>query len=277
MQKFAPDFIGIGTSYAGLGKVAGWLAEHPEIANHIQPGNFFNTNAYEKKGHTWYKEKVCDERGGITGDCTPGYMTDPTVAEKIATNYPTTKLFVILRHPIYRALAEYTARRDFDARALRSDAATYISHEPSLQRFGFYGAQLEPYFSYYSPIQLYVIFYEDLANSPLTELAKLYEFLGVNPNFIPRDLKPFAPAPEEPKRRSLLKKLIQFGPRLYKKITTKPVQPIFVSDSTLQPLLAPEAWEALRIMYTPDLRILSNLLNRDMAAFWRLDDNPNEI
>lgn len=278
MRKKYPQFIGIGASYSGMGIVATLLAAHPAVADSIPNLNFFNTDAYEKKGLIWYDSQfaiVTNKK--IMGECSVGYLTSPKTVERIARDFPDAKLFAVLRHPIDRAIAEYTQRKATPRGSHYRSCAEYLMTVPNAQLAGLYGSALERYFSYYSSLQVYVIIYDDFVREPLKTIQSLYAYLEVDSTFIPAALLQFAPPSEPPKRRGFISRVIRFPFWLVratyrlikKKIKSKPAafQVAFKpSDYFSRAELAP-----FNALYVKDAELLSNLVHRDMVAEWYAD------
>ncbi|MCU0678076.1 MAG: sulfotransferase [Candidatus Pacebacteria bacterium] len=270
-----PSFIGIGAPHAGLGQVVTWLSEHEDVADSIPACNFFNTTAYEKKGLAWYEERL---RSGVkhlgqkTGDCTPGYLTTPGVAERIVSHYADSQLFVIVRHPLRRALAEYEVHRKLDVHAATMSAAEYLTKFDTLQRYSRYAEYLDEYFGYYSPVGLQVLVYEEIAAAPLEAIQRLYHYIGVDKNVIPKSLRQFAPPPEPPKNPGLIKRSIMKGKATYKKLTVKPVGPVFGLEPQVEMMLSPAEQALFTKAFIAPTERLSHLMGRDMVAFWELDN-----
>lgn len=191
LRQNGPTFIGIGAAHAGLSTVAGWLAEHPEIADRVPALHFFSTDSYEKKGLLWYEAQLQSTRekpNFLTGECTAQYLYDSDTPARIVSDYPDTKLFVLLRHPVDRMVAEYVSCKSTDRTALEHSFVTYLSQHPALFTRSQYATALAPYFAYYSPRQLLVLHYEEIVLQPLAMLERLYHFLGVEKTFVPKAL-----------------------------------------------------------------------------------------
>lgn len=270
MKKFSPDIIGIGASYAGLGAVSELLAAHPAVADTLPVLNFFNTTAYTKKGLAWYEATLKQDvkAGLMIGECSPGYLVTPGTAERIVSAYPTAKLFVVLRHPLARAVAAYAATLG-EQRPRPGACAEYLSVHDELQRQSYYGAWLAEYFAYYTSLNLHIILYEDLEREPLKTIQGLYRFLEIDHEYIPKRLKAFAPPPDEPKHRSLLSKLIHFFVLLYKRATDKPAVPV-VAPFNVAHYLSNEEQMLFEAGFVPDATILSEFMHQNMVATWDL-------
>lgn len=272
MQTHHPSFIGIGASFSGLKVVTNCLATHPEISSTILAHNFFSTDLFAKKSLAWYETQLAGSKKGLqSGDCSPGYLVTPGTAEKIVTSYPDTKLFVVVRNPIDRAIAQYEQARATGKIGRNIPCTRFITALPSAQTDGFYGQHLHEYFIYYSPLQLHIIIYEELVENPLKVVQTLYEFLDIDPHFIPKQLAMYAPPPEEPKHPSRLYRLRHGLARLIKHYMKKPPLAVFAPAYQKLNYFTPAELQVFTAACAVDARHLTNLLHRDMTAFWDLE------
>ncbi len=272
-SRQGPAFIGIGAPHTGLGGIATWLSEHESVVDHIPACNFFNTDLYEKRGLDWYEARLrstARRPGQLMGDISPGYLAAPEAATRIVDAYPDAKLFVVVRHPLRRAIAAYLANREIDTTIARMNAAEYLTHYQAEQRQSSYALHLEQYFAFYSPVTLKVIIYEELANSPLTVMQDLYAYIDINKDAIPKGLKHFAPPPDPPKNPGLIKRSIMKGKAVYKKLTERPIGPVFPVDPDLDAYLSPEEKALFLKAFVAPTTQLSHLMGRDMVAYWDL-------
>jgi Sulfotransferase family len=271
MRKFSPAFIGIGTSYAGLGELMAWLGAHPQVSSHIPSTHYFATRAYSK-GASWYQTALSTHQKPqqLVGEASASYLHSADVPARIAHDCPDTKLIVVLRHPIRRMLAEYDALTRIDAKAQTLSAAAYIAAHTPLQTESLYADALERYFAYYSALDCRVVFYEELANSPLETMHSIYDFLAVDADFVPKALKHLAPPPEEPKHPSLLYRGRTTLYSVYQRLFVKPKPRLFPVDDAFDHLLTPQEWEVFAQFFATDADKLSRLLNRNMKAYWSL-------
>ncbi len=273
MQRNTPDFIGIGAPQAGLSVVTRLLACHPAIVDQIPALQFFNTDAYESKGVGWYEDTLPKKAPGtLTGECCPSYMTTPGVAERIVREYPDTKIFVIVRNPIERAIVQYEYAKAKRQVSSQISCARYLATVPRAQTDGFYGQHLREYFAYYSSLQIMVIVYDELVENPLKVMQALYAFLEVDSNFIPKTLAAYAPPPDEPINPSKLKRLIMFIKKKIKHLTEKPPQPVFPPPYVIEKYFSPEELAPFKRAFAIDAHPLSNFMHRNMGAFWNLED-----
>ena len=271
MQRHDPQFIGIGAEHAGLGIVVRLLTAHPGISDTIPALNFFNTDAFEQKGTDWYESHFLKEAPAeLQGESSPGYLKSSGVASRIVSLYPDTKLFVIVRNPLERAIAQYQHACMTKKISKQISCARYLTTYPNAQTAGFYGKHLHDFFAYYSSLQLHVIVYEDFVSDPLKVMQALYGFLEVDTNFIPKALAHYAPPPDEPKHRGRISRLIHVCIGLIKKIKRRTVIPITPPAIVVGEYLSPSEIITFKRAFAVDSTHLTNLLHRDMPVFWDL-------
>ncbi len=273
MQRNTPDFIGIGAQHAGLGMVTKLLASHPAVVDSIPATHFFSTDAYDTKGTAWYETTLpVKARGILTGECSPTYLTSSGVAERIVRDYPDTKIFVIVRNPIERAVVQYEYAKSKRQVSSQISCARYLATVPKAQTDGFYGQHLREYFAYYSSLQLHVIIYDELYENPLKVMQTLYAFLEIDTTFIPKALSAYAPPPDEPINPGKIKRMVMFIKRRIKKLTEKPPQPVFPIPYQIETYFTQEELAPFKRVFRTDAEPLSNFMHRDMGSFWKLDE-----
>jgi hypothetical protein len=96
---------------------------------------------------------------------------------------------------------------------------------------GLYCEQVKRFVDQFGPRQVHVIFFEEFIKNPLEHVRKTFEFLEVDPSFIPQIKVHNPSSPEYP-----------------------------AYDQPLRTRLANQ--------YSPDIRQLEQLLNRDLTRLW---------
>lgn len=272
-MRQGPAFIGIGASHAGLSQVTKWLSEHEAVADTIPAENFFNTEAFTKKSLDWYEGRIgCGQqnKGRLCGDVTSGYLVNKDVPKRIATSYSDTKLFLIVRHPLKRALRAYIANQALDKSASSLSAAAYLAKETAIQMESCYADHLAYYYEYYAPVNLHIIVYEDLVEDPIKTMQSLYTYLEIDPQVIPKGLKHLAPPPEPPKNPGLIKRTRMRIHKFYKRLRERPVGPLFPPEPDMERLLSAEEIQLFVASMRPATDRLSHMVGRDMLSFWDL-------
>jgi tetratricopeptide (TPR) repeat protein len=106
-KKQGPDFIIIGAEKCGTSSLYYYLSYHPQVLlPHKKELDFFWRH-YER-GINWYLANfptITDRSDFITGEATPNYLRFIIAAQRIKQHFPKTKLIVLLRNPIDRAIS----------------------------------------------------------------------------------------------------------------------------------------------------------------------------
>lgn len=208
MKKRKPDFIIVGAMKSATTDIANQLSSHSEIA--MAPGepSFFSRDDIYENGEEWYLEQLnlyVNEETRLVGEKTPGYSNRHTLsAERIHQMYPEVKLIWILRNPVDRAYSHFLHALKLSREGKRFESA--IEEELKGNRplkSGYiersrYDLQVEHYLKYFPIESMYFMIFEDYKKDPISELDKLFKFLGVsgqnfqlqtkrsNPTIIPR-------------------------------------------------------------------------------------------
>jgi len=193
-DKFQIDFLGIGAPKAGTTWLGKCLEEHPQICFPSEKEiNFFNKNDFYyikkkfvnyNKGFNWYKKffNNCSQ-GQISGEFSVTYLYDKEAPKLIYKHNPNVKIIIILRNPTDFFYSHYVH-------------AKYVYDLPSINKlidsefikYGFYSSYIRNYFKIFARDQILILLYDELAKNPKNLLKKVYNFLNVNDNFIPRSL-----------------------------------------------------------------------------------------
>jgi hypothetical protein len=178
----APDFIGVGAQRSGTTWWYQLIASHPEVdgAAEMKEVQFFLPywgTTLEPADVARYTRYFPRSPGHIAGEWSPGYMSHFWIPSLLARVAPSAKLLVQLRDPIERYRS---------ALVLQSETAPLrFSGASTAFRLGCYGSQLDHLFRYFPPGQVLVLQHEQCKLDPQRELARTYEFLGIDPTFVP--------------------------------------------------------------------------------------------
>ncbi len=178
------DFIGIGAQKSGTSWAYTCLYEHPQICAPIKEIHFFSRPRFEK-GKAWYESHFnkC-EQGKLRGEFSTSYLYSVEAAERIHDYYPNAKVIAILRNPIDRAYSQY--RNAIKAGEIKETETfeSYYGHEESVLAQGRYAEQLKRYYALFPKEQILVLIYEDIRKDPVAFMRRIYEFLGIDTNFV---------------------------------------------------------------------------------------------
>jgi hypothetical protein len=198
-----PDFVGVGVQKGGTTWWSRAVFAHPDILSPVRKELRFFQHHWDEEFterrvveyHRYFPRpdggmatggKLTEDMvtgGKITGEWTPNYMFDPWTAGRLHRAAPDARLLVILRDPVARLLS-----------GLRDTAYHYYGDpHPRLVseaiEFGRYGDQLQRLAANFPRSQILVLQLERCIQDPERELARTYEFIGVDPGFLPSDLR----------------------------------------------------------------------------------------
>jgi glycosyltransferase involved in cell wall biosynthesis len=183
-----PDFVGIGAQRAGTSWWYQLISQHPEV--HVNPSVPKEVHFFDRfEERPWARESVADEyaalfprpRTKIVGEWTPEYMVWPWCAPMLAeAGVP--KLIVILRDPVERFWAGWSFSVRRGAPAVSTIAGDAFHR-------GLYARQMAWILEHYGRDQVLVLQYERCVADPLAELERTFEFLGIDPSFVPDNVR----------------------------------------------------------------------------------------
>lgn len=183
-----PDYIGIGVQKAGTSWWNRLIMDHPHAHTHAsvhKERHFFARFGAEQFGpgditdyHRWFPRLP----GTITGEWTPDYFYYPWVPSLMAQAAPDARLLLILRDPVERF-------RSGMAHQIRNGADHVGSIQTEAIGRSLYADALRRWQSWFPPDQMLILQYEVCAEEPETQLQRTYEFLGLQPDFRPPDLR----------------------------------------------------------------------------------------
>ncbi len=188
-MSWSPNFIGIGAEKSATTWAWTILDEHPSVRM-SQPKelNFFNLDEHFVRGESWYRQHFSTD-AQCSGEISPLYMDDPRVAERIRSIYPDSKILVMLRNPFDRAMSHLF----HDASVHYGKVATLVSEQlqelanrdDKYIRRSRYHEALAPFFEVFPANQIGVFYFDEVKSDGLNLAQRLYEFAGVDTNFVP--------------------------------------------------------------------------------------------
>ena len=208
-----PNFLIIGAAKSGTSSLYMFLMQHPEIyMSPTKEPHFFSFDNESKMTQgpgDPIHEAITDfdayqaQFDGVTnekaiGEASTSYLYRPEAPGRIHAILPDVKLIAILRDPADRAFSAYmhvvrdkreTAKNFAEALSLE-ETRKAAGWEPiwHFTSVGHYYEQLQRYYELFTPEQIRVYLFEDLINNHAESLANIYDFLGVDPGFVPGSL-----------------------------------------------------------------------------------------
>lgn len=187
-----PDLLVIGTQKAGTTWLMRKLGAHPGVFMAPRQLHYFDREFH--RGEDWYRAQFAGAAPGqLVGEKTTEYFdtaTIDTVAPRIATTCPETRLIVILRNPVERAWSALVHHVNAGLIALPRDPETAVfddtpearegkRHFRFIER-GYYARQLAALYAHVDPAQVLVLVFErDIVADPEAGWARVCAFLDL--------------------------------------------------------------------------------------------------
>lgn len=187
-----PNFLVIGAMKAGSTSLYMYLRAHPRIfmpqSNEL---SFFALEPDRERNLDWYRKQFA-QAGPETlalGEASMMYTKYPKysgVPARIAACIPDVRLIYLIRDPIERIRSHYEHEVLIGAELLPFEQA--VREHPIYVDTSRYAMQIERYLACFRREQLLVITSEDLRNDRRATIRSVYEFLGVDSDFVPENL-----------------------------------------------------------------------------------------
>jgi hypothetical protein len=216
-----PDFLGIGAQKAGTTWLARNLAAHPQIwmppikeihyfdrpsnwrdpvmmrardpVRRIRPRELYWEFKYKKvpRDDRWYASLFSPGNGQLSGEITPAYaVLNEDALSRVHRLMPNVKILFFMRNPVERTWSQtvmYFDRYGRDvATATECELREHFDLERVRQRTD-YLRTLKNWSRFCPEERIFVGFLEDIHFFPAELLGLVYEFLDVDPTFVPPD------------------------------------------------------------------------------------------
>ncbi len=298
-----PDFLIVGAPRTGTTFMFDYLGEHPQIfvpprkepqffATDLDSGSDLDSLSFMRDRDAYlglFRNARPDQ---LTGEASTWYLFSRAAAGNIHAVNPDARIIVMLRHPV-QMLYSLHGRRIYGGSEDLLDFAEALEAEPDrragqripkqarnvkalqYREVGRYADQVERYFDTFGRQQVHVVLFEDFVADPPGTYRAVLEFLGVEPEFVPRFRIVNAGAARRSQRlhqlllrpgiiaaarRVLPARLRPAAGRLWDRVNTRPQR---------RPPLDPGLASQLREELLPDIQRLGVLLGRDLTAVWR--------
>ena len=184
-QGALPNLIVIGAQKCGTSGLHYYLGLHPEVSmSRPKELNFFIEERNWPRGVDWYRRHF-DPAATIRGESSPNYTAYPQhmgVPERMASLVPDARLIYIVRDPLARIAAHWV--HNFAKRREKGDLKTTLMHpNTSYLVRSQYHMQLQQFLRYFDREQILVFQQSDLRDDRTATLRRVFEFVGVDPDF----------------------------------------------------------------------------------------------
>ena len=197
-----PNFLVIGGQKCATSWLARNIKHHPDTFTPVKDElHFFNKRANYRKGIEFYRSQFigyCGQKA--IGEFTPNYFWTSENAQEIREHdlnydipkcvkryYPNMKLIVSLRNPVHRAISAYyhhIRKRRVNPNSRILD----VGDKYGIISMGFYDIHLKKWLEHFEPSSfLILILEEDIAQKPYETLKEVYQFIGIDSSFKPKN------------------------------------------------------------------------------------------
>lgn len=184
-SKQLPQAIIIGVKKGGTRALLEFLRVHPDVRAVGAEPHFFD-RSYDK-GLAWYRDLMPRTLDGqITMEKTPSYFVTREAPARISAMSKDTKLIVVVRDPVTRAISDYTQtlskRPDiptFESLTFKNRTTGLIDTSWSAIQIGIYAKHLEHWLRHFPLGQMLFVSGERLISDPAGELGRVQDFLGL--------------------------------------------------------------------------------------------------
>ncbi|XP_066836435.1 heparan sulfate glucosamine 3-O-sulfotransferase 3A1 [Anser cygnoides] len=184
-SKRLPQAVIIGVKKGGTRALLEFLRVHPDVRAVGAEPHFFDRN-YER-GLAWYRDLMPRTlEGQITMEKTPSYFVTKEAPARISSMSKGTKLIVVVRDPVTRAISDYTQTLSkkpdiptFESLTFKNRTTGLIDTSWSAIQIGIYAKHLENWLLYFPIGQILFVSGERLISDPAGELGRVQDFLGL--------------------------------------------------------------------------------------------------
>ncbi|XP_041085235.1 heparan sulfate glucosamine 3-O-sulfotransferase 2-like [Polyodon spathula] len=184
-NKKLPNAIIVGVKKGGTRAVLEFIRVHPDVRAMGTEPHFFDRNF--DKGLDWYRSlmpRTLDTQ--ITMEKTPSYFVTKEAPKRISNLSRDTKLIVVVRNPVTRAISDYTQTLSkkpdipsFEDLAFKNWSLGLVDTSWNAIRIGMYVLHLENWLQYFPLSQIHFVSGERLITDPAGELGRIQDFLGL--------------------------------------------------------------------------------------------------
>lgn len=191
-------FFVVGAPKAGSTSIYNYLKQHPSIyLPNLKELHYF---AYPEVKNTYYKPKFIDSLDDyktyfngakihqIIGDISPSYLYNNKTAKRIYEYDQDSKIIIILRNPIERAISHYLmdVKNGYQKDSLEkilTNKHKYSLFYKEYVKVGLYHEQIKNYLDVFPNEQVQIMLFDDLNNNKQLFVKNICAFLNIDEEF----------------------------------------------------------------------------------------------
>lgn len=181
-----PTFVIIGAMKCGTTSLHNYLDEHPEVCMpRVKETNFFVVEKNFGRGLAWY-ESLFARPAKACGEASPNYTKScffPGVPERMHAVLPAARLIYVVRDPIERMVSQYLHHYAGGQEQRSLSEALGERENNRYLPLSKYHAELARFLDWYPLERVQVLTAEALRREREATLRRVFEFVGVDPNY----------------------------------------------------------------------------------------------
>lgn len=265
----------IGAVKAATTWLAHQLRHHPALWLPDAEPHFFSTEYH--RGIDWYRSlfaKAPADR--LLGEKSADYLAHPDAAARIAATLPDVPLIIQLRNPVERAYSDYCMlyRRGM----VSGDPRRYLDRRRSADaRFldgGRYALHIDRLFAHLPRSHVKVILHDDIGRVPEAVITEVCAHIGVDAYIADDVMSDRRNDSQTPMLPLVIRRLLRPARPLLEPLRSQPLLSrarAVIARPVKYPPLTAELRTMLQDFYRDDVRVLGDLLNRDLGAWLNAD------
>lgn len=197
-----PNLFVVGAMKSGSTFLHQQLSAHPDIfmSTFKEPSYFLNDEELARvsprlaaAGRYRQREEYLSlfaegSQARFRGESSTAYTKQPlvgNVAERIAELSPDARIIYMMREPLARSISHYWHQVSWNNETRKPLDA--VKADPQYASVSHYAMQLKPYLDQFGPDQISIMTLEAFKADPERQLRELFQWLGVDPDFVPGD------------------------------------------------------------------------------------------
>lgn len=179
-----PSALIIGVKKGGTRALLEFVRIHPDVRAAGSEVHFFDK--FYSKGFQWYRKHMpLTIEGQITIEKSPSYFITKEAPRRVQHMNPSTKLLVVVRDPVTRAISDYTQAISKKPDMRPFEELTFINGTNGINvswgpiKLGIYSRYLARWLKYFPLSQFLFVSGERLVLDPAVELKRVQDFLGI--------------------------------------------------------------------------------------------------